>query len=110
MALNGTGQVGPMGTALYVTVPGKQWGIAIRRIDMDSDPAFGPFHAAAVTEADIKALIPGWQNLNWTHHVAPLNGLPRESRATDGPYRIYLIYGGAVQPAAAVAELAADLA
>ena len=65
----------------------------------------------AVTEANIKAMIPNWQTLAWTHHASPVNGLPRESRATDGPYRIYLIYagGGAMQPAAAVAELIADL-
>ncbi len=112
MPLNGTGHVGPMGISLYVTIPGKQWGIAIRRIDMDSDPDFGPFHAQAVTEVNIKALLPNWQNLNWTHHASPIVGLPRESRATDGPYRIYLIYGagGNLQPAALVEEFAADLA
>ena len=48
--LNGNGHVGPMGTFLHVTVPGRQWGIAIPRIDMDSDAAFGPFHGTAVTE------------------------------------------------------------
>jgi hypothetical protein len=32
-----------------------------------------------------------------------------QSRATDGPYLVYLIYGGALQSADAVAEFIADL-
>ena len=111
MPISGTGHVGPMGTSLHLTIPGRQWGIAIRRIDLDSDPSFGVYHEAPVTDADIKALIPNWQNLAWTHHASPVGGLPRESRATDGAYRIYLIYAGVggLQPATAVAEFIADL-
>jgi hypothetical protein len=112
MALNGTGQVGPMGTSLHVTVHGRQWGISIRRIDMDSDPAFGPYHDQAVTDAHIKAIIPHWENLAWSHHGPPFPGLPRESRATDGAYRVYLIYpgGGDLQPNVVLEQFQADLA
>ena len=112
MALNGTGQVGPMGSALYVTVAGRQWVIVIRRIDMDSDPAFGHHHGQPVTADHIKAFVPHWADLAWSHHGPPVGGLPRESRATDGTYRVYLIYPavGDLQPDAVVEQFTADLA
>lgn len=89
MALNGTGEVGVMGTALYVTVDGRQWRIAIRRIDGDAEAAFAEFHAQQVTDADIKALIPNWQGLAWSHHSSPLPGLPRER---VGPLTAFFAY------------------
>jgi hypothetical protein len=53
MALNGTGQVGPLGSALYVTVAGRLWGI-----DMDSDPAFGSPPRAAGNRQPYQGLCP----------------------------------------------------
>jgi hypothetical protein len=110
MALNGTGFVTVMGGSLHVTVQGQPYvGLAIRRLDGQADAAFSPFHQAPVTEADIKVFLPNWQNLNWTHHAAPFAGLPAESRADDAPYRVHLLYGGAAQGAAVVAQFVADL-
>lgn len=111
MPVTGNAQIGVMGRSLNITVPGRRWAIAIQRIDGASDAAFAPHHAQQITEVDIKAFIPNWQNLNWTHHAPPIPGLPRESRAEDNPYRIYLIYamGNVPQPQDIVDEFQADI-
>jgi len=111
MAVNGTGQIGVMGTSLYVTVQGQQYsGLVIRRVDGLPDAAYGQFHQAPVTEVEIKVFLPNWQNLNWVHHPAPIAGLPAESRADDQLHRIHLIYPGAANGAVVVAQFVADLA
>lgn len=112
MALNGMGEVGVMAAALNVEVEERPWFITIRRVDGGADPAFAALHGHAVTADNIKAILPHWNALDWTHHPSPFPNLRRESRATDGAYRVYLSYADGGNPAAAevVAQFVADLA
>jgi hypothetical protein len=108
MALSGTGRVAVIGSALYVTVHGRTWGLSIQRIDGQRDPAFDALHGQPVSDADVRALLPGWQNLRWS---APKTTIGfGEACAYDEQRRVCLIYPAAGDRDAIIAEFAANLA
>lgn len=76
---------------LKILIDGRDWGMAIRRDDLASDPAFAPLDGSEISVDDVRSFLPHCNSLNW-EEMTELPGLRRELRAVDEAYSVSLMF------------------